>query len=132
MITKKVTYVDFLGQEREEEFYFNLKHDEIIEMNFGAEGQVGLEFYINRISNERDPQKLYDLFKAIILKAYGEIDEGGRRFVKDPTRTKAFSETQAFSDIIVEFLSDETAEKFLAFVKGIMPKEPQDHKQASQ
>ena len=60
-----------------------------------------------------------ELFKQIVLKAYGEKSEDGKRFVKSKEIAEAFSQTEAYSEIFMELAMDEKAAA--EFVNGILP-----------
>ena len=61
------------------------------------------------------------MFKQIILKAYGEKSEDGKRFVKNEKLSEGFAQTEAFSELFVELALNE--DKAAEFVKGILPGE---------
>lgn len=117
MLKKTVTYVDYNGVERTEDFYFNLTKAEVAEMEMSVEG--GFSKMLEEIIASKDNVKIVSLFKQMVLKAYGEKSADGRRFVKSEEISKAFSETEAYSEIFMELAlnSDQAA----AFVNGIMP-----------
>lgn len=118
MLKKTITYTDFNDVERTEDFYFHFTEAELTEMNLDENGD--LAGVLQKIIDSKDMKKIKDYFKWIVLKAYGEKSEDGRRFMKSDERTKAFEETQAYSDIWMELATDETAAA--DFVNGIMPK----------
>ena len=112
MFTKEITYTDFNGEKRTENFYFNFTNAELIEKEWGTSG--GFSEWIKRIINTKDVPSLIAIFKDIILSAYGEKSLDGRRFVKSPEISKAFSETNAYSVLFVELVSDtDAAVKFM-------------------
>ena len=117
MIKKTVTYIDYNGVERTEDFYFNLTKAEVAEMEMSVEG--GFSKMLEEIVASKDNVRIVSLFKQMVLKAYGEKSADGRRFVKSEEISKAFSETEAYSEIFMELAlnSDQAA----AFVNGIMP-----------
>lgn len=119
MLKKTITYTDYDGNERTEDFRFNLTEAEIAEMEMSAQG--GMERMINKIVAARDSEKLVKLFKEIILKAYGEISDDGRRFIKSKDLSDAFAQTEAYSILFMELATDHEAAT--AFVNGIMPKQ---------
>ena len=80
MLKKTITYTDYDGVERTEDFYFNLSKAEIMEMDFSATG--GMEKMIKKIVNTKDTKAMIEIFKDIILKSYGEKSSDGRRFIK--------------------------------------------------
>ncbi len=117
MLKKTIKYVDFDGVQREEEFRFNLTKAELAEMNFSASG--GLEKMMNRIINERDTTALIKIFKDLLLRSYGKVSDDGRRFIKTDELRQEFEQTQAYSDLYMEFLED--PDKLIAFVEGVVP-----------
>lgn len=118
MLKKTITYEDWNGLERTEDFWFNLSQAELAEMALSKGG--GFEEYIEKIVNAKDIDKLSTLFKEIILKAYGVKSEDGRRFMKSDRITREFTETQAYSDLYMELSTD--AEAASAFINGLLPK----------
>lgn len=117
MLKKTITYTDYNGEERTEDFYFNLSKAELAEMELSAEG--GLETKINKIINTRDTKELISIFKEIVLSSYGEKSDDGRRFIKSEEARKAFSETEAYSNLFMELAFD--ADKASDFINGIIP-----------
>lgn len=118
MLKKTVTYIDFDGNERTEDFFFNLTEQEIAEMELSTEG--GLGNFINKAVAAKSQVELIELFKKLILAAYGVKSADGRRFVKNDAVREDFMSTQAFSDIYMELVQD--ADKASAFFNGIVPK----------
>lgn len=118
MLKKTITYTDYDGNERTEDFYFNLSKVELVEMQLSEEG--GLETYIKNIVDTKDVKRLVEIFKTLVLKAYGKRSEDGRRFYKDEQATKEFSQTAAFSEIFMELATNEN--RAVDFVNGIIPK----------
>lgn len=118
MLKKTMTYVDYDGNERTEDFYFNLTKAEIMEMDLSASG--GLDKLITKIVAEQDGAKIVEIFKKIILGAYGEKSLDGKRFIKSPELSEAFSQTEAYSDLFMELATN--AEKAAEFINGIVPK----------
>ena len=117
MLMKTVTYVDYNGVERTEDFYFNLSKAEVTEMELSVEG--GFSKMIEEIVKSNDNVRIVELFKQMVLKAYGEKSADGKRFVKSKEIAEAFSQTEAYSEIFMELALDEKAAA--AFVNGIMP-----------
>lgn len=117
MLKKAITYKDLEGVEITEDFYFNLSKAELIEMNFGTPG--GLELLLNKLKKERDVPKIFELFKDIITRSYGEKSIDGKRFVKSQDMADAFLQTDAYSELLISLLNAEEAAKF---VNGIIPK----------
>ena len=121
MLVKNIKYTDYNGVEREEPFLFNLSKAELMEMELETTG--GLAEMIKNIVRTKDTPKIVQIFKRIILKAYGEKSADGKRFIKvdangNPLSTE-FSQTEAYSVLFMELAtnSDEAAK----FIKGIVP-----------
>ena len=117
MLTKSITYTDFDGNERTEDFRFNLTKAEIMQMELSESG--GLTAVLNKIIAGQDMPNLAKLFKEIILAAYGEKSLDGKRFVKNQEIRDSFEQTQAFSDLYMELISDEKAAS--DFVTALIP-----------
>lgn len=122
MLKKTITYTDYNGVERTEDFYFNLTPSEITEMELG--GDESLSSTIERISKSKDIPSIVRMFKGIILKAYGEKTADGKRFVKSEEISTAFSQTEAYSELFMELATDSDAAA--AFLNAIIPNEALD------
>ena len=118
MLKKTIKYTDYDGNEREEDFYFNLSKAEVTEMELSKEG--GMSEYIKKISATQNGPELIKLFKEIITKSYGENSLDGKRFIKNKELTEAFTQTEAYSELFVELASN--ADEAVKFINGIMPK----------
>ena len=118
MLKKTIKYTDYDGNEREEDFYFNLSKAEITEMELSKEG--GMSEYIKKISATQNGPELIKLFKEIIIKSYGEKSLDGKRFIKNKELTEAFIQTEAYSELFIELASN--ADEAAKFINGIMPK----------
>ena len=120
MLKKTVTYVDYNGNERTEDHYFNLTRAEVTEMEMSVSG--GLAEMIKRIVAAQDGKQIIETFKDLILRAYGEKSPDGRRFIKNQELRDAFAQTEAYSQIFMELATD--ADAAAAFVNGIVPAAP--------
>ena len=117
MHKETIKYVDYNGNEREEEFYFNLNKAEIAEMNLRASGNL-VETY-TKIVNAKDYNSLVDIFKDLIHKSYGVKSEDGRQFIKNEEEFLKFAQTEAYSELFVKLASD--ADAAAKFFNGIIP-----------
>lgn len=117
MLKKTITYTDYNGNDRTEDFYFNLTKAEVMEMEMSTTG--GLTDMIQRIVAAQDSPAIIKIFKDLILKAYGEKSPDGKRFVKSDEIKEAFSQTEAYSQLFMELATDVDAAA--AFVNGIIP-----------
>ena len=117
MLKKTITYTDYNGVSRTEDFYFNLSQAEIMEMEMSTSG--GLAEMIKRIVDAQDAPAIIKIFKDLVLKAYGIKTPDGRRFKKSAEITEDFEQTEAYSIIFMELATD--ADKAAEFVNGIIP-----------
>ena len=121
-------YEDYDGNERVEEFYFNLTKAEITDMELTTEG--GMSTMLNRIIAAKDTSKLIAVFKDLILRSYGQKSPDGRRFIKSDELTKEFTETPAYSQIYLRLATDDKAAT--EFVNNVIPKDLQKEVKATQ
>lgn len=122
MLKKNIKYVDYDGNARAEDFYFNLNKAEIVELELGTTG--GLTKTLEKIVQEKDNKCIVEYFKAIILKAYGEKSADGRRFIKSQELRDSFEQTEAYAELFMELSSN--AKAAADFISGIVPKEAAD------
>ena len=119
MLKKTITYVDYNDQERTENHFFNLSKAELMEMEMSTTG--GWAAMMQGIIDAKDTPSLIKMFKELILKAYGEKSADGKRFIKSPELSLAFSQTEAYSQLFMELALDAKAAS--EFVTGIIPAE---------
>ena len=117
MLKKTISYVDYEGNERTEDCYFNLTKAELTEMEMGVTG--GFSEMVNRIIQAQNMPEIIKLFKGLILKSYGVKSPDGRRFIKKEELSEEFSQTEAYSILFMELATD--ADKASEFINGIVP-----------
>lgn len=117
MLKKTMTYTDYNGATRTEDFYFNLTKAEIAEMEMSTVG--GLAEMIQRVVAAQDAPAIIKIFKELVLKAYGVKSPDGKRFIKSKELSEEFSQTEAYSELFMELATD--ADAASAFVNGIVP-----------
>ena len=93
MYKRTITYTDYFGQERKEDVYFNLN----------------------------DGPTIMKTFDEIIRMAYGEKSEDGRRFIKSPELSEAFTQTPMYDKLYMELCTD--AKAAAEFVNNIIPQD---------
>lgn len=120
MYKKTMTYTDFLGQQRTEDFYFNLTKTEILEW-LSTNSEYTLDMVIENMSKKMNVKGLLDATRELIYKAYGEVSLDGRRFIKNEEVKNNFMETNAFSDLFMELATD--AKAAADFFNAIIPKD---------
>lgn len=117
MLKKTITYTDYNGSERTEDFYFNLSKAEVMEMEMGTSG--GLAETIKKIVATQDVPAIIKIFKDLVLRAYGEKSLDGKRFIKSDELSTGFSQTEAYSILFMELATD--ADAAAKFINGIVP-----------
>lgn len=117
MLKKTITYTDYNGIERKEDHYFNLSNAELMEMEMSTTG--GFAEMLQKLIDAQDNPSLMKIFKKIILKSYGLKSDDGKRFEKSEELSKAFEQTEAYSELFVELFTD--ADAAAKFIQGIIP-----------
>ena len=117
MLKKTITYTDYNGNERTEDFFFHLTKAEIMDMEMSTTG--GLAEMIQKVVATQDTPAIIKIFKELVLNAYGEKSPDGKRFIKSKELSTAFSQTEAYSILFMELATD--ADKAAKFVNGIVP-----------
>lgn len=132
MLKKTIEYTDFNGNERKEDFYFNLTETECLEMEGSIKG--GLTAMIEQVCNTDDMPTAIKVFKDFIMKSYGERSLDGKYFMKvneaGVPLNIAFSQTEAFNKLFMELAMD--SKKAVEFFNGVIPQNvPETQKPAS-
>lgn len=126
MFKKRISYVDFDGVDRQEDFYFHLSPPEVIRMEAKL-GGVSIENYSRTLVDHQNSEKMITFIEDIVLTSYGRKSENGKSFMKGPAVREEFEYSQAYAELLVELLTNpESAEKFAAGV-AIQTK---DHKKS--
>ncbi|MDO5538996.1 MAG: hypothetical protein Q4F83_02825 [Eubacteriales bacterium] len=117
MLKRTITYPDYNKMKRTEDFYFNITQAELIEMEYTTTG--GFSVMIDKLISAVDLPAIIKIMKELILKAYGEKSPDGRRFIKSPELSEAFSQTEAYSQLFMELATNSQAAS--DFINGILP-----------
>ena len=117
MIKQTITYTDYKGEERTEDFLFNLSKAEVAEMEMSTAG--GLAQKLQQMVAAKDAPLIIQTFKDLILKAYGIKSPDGKRFIKTQELRDEFEQTEAYSELFIKLATDANAAA--AFVNGIVP-----------
>lgn len=121
MLKKTMSYTDYNGVERTEDFYFNLTKAEVMEMEMSISG--GLTEMIERITAAQDSAEIIKTFKDLVLKAYGEKSPDGKYFLKEDKDGRplsdGFKQTEAYSNLFMELATD--ADAAAKFFNAIIP-----------
>ena len=116
MIKKTISYVDFNGTQRNDDYYFHLSVPEAT--RFAAKfGEQGWEAGIKSIVDSGDLTEVLDLFEDIILTSYGQKSPDGRTFIKNKEMRENFSNSEAYAQLFEELVMSPDA--MTQFAKGI-------------
>lgn len=115
MYKKTISYVDFNGVSREEDFYFHLTKAEMLKFEFSEQG--GISAIIDSLVKEENTFKMLELFERLVRMSYGKRSADGRRFEKKPEFADEFISSEAYSALFIDFMQD--ADKAAEFVNGI-------------
>lgn len=121
MIKKTIKFKDFNEEDQTEDFYFNLTKGELVEMELRATSSkyLGMVDLIEKISSERDGNRLADLFKDMVGRSFGVKSVDGKRFIKNAENLAEFESTGAYGELIFELATNAGAAT--EFVNGLMP-----------
>ena len=122
MIKKTITYTDYLGTTRTEDFYFNLSKTELSDMQMSVDG--GYNVLLEKMMNAANNEEIYKTFVKVVLQAYGELSPDGRFHIKEDEEGhklyKKFKQSPAYDALMDEICENEST--IAEFCKGILPK----------
>lgn len=119
MLKRTITYEDYDGNQRTEDFYFNLSQAEIIKW-LTTSGDYTLDKVLDKLAKERNGREIMRMFEELIVMSYGKKSLDGKRFDKSKEVKDEFLETEAYSVLFTEIVTD--AKKAGEFINGIIPK----------
>lgn len=124
MYKETIEYVDFDGVARKDDFYFNLSRAEMIEYENSELG--GVSKLLERIIESEDNVEIMRMFKRFLMMSYGEKSLDGRRFIKSDELSLGFTQTEAYSELLMKLFSDpKYASEFINGVTSSVPVDPE-------
>lgn len=104
MLKETLTYTDFNGTKRTEDFFFHITEKEALTINakFGGD----LETYVTNLSVDQDPERMIEFIDFMLLTSYGRKSADGRRFEKSEQIKMEFEQSVAYSDLFMKFLQN--------------------------
>lgn len=123
MLAKKITYTDYNGVERTDECYFHLNKAEIIKW-LSTNGNYTLDAVLEKMIKQENAKDLVNEFETLIMMAYGVKSLDGKRFIKSQEVKDAFKESEAYSVLFMELISD--AKNAADFFNKIIPSDLAD------
>ena len=122
MLRKKISYTDFNGTERTEEFCFFLSEADLVKTEIKTAENGGFKNILQRMMDAKDYNAMVELFDELIIRSYGIVSDDGKRFMKgkDGEYAREFMETPAYTQLVLELLSGDEA-KITEFIEGMLP-----------
>lgn len=119
MLKKTITYINYFGDEVQEDCWFHFSTNDLAEWELSEGGKIS-----DRIQNALDtesPLVIMKMFQEILLKAYGQPTEDGKRFIKSKELSDEFANSLAYETLFWEFADGkEDSEKF---INALLPKQ---------
>lgn len=125
MIKMNVSAETFDGDMVTETLWFHMNKVDLIDLQQSEPGGFTdtLQAFMSRKSEDwtmADKFKLFDFFRTMVDKAYGERSSDGKRFRKSPEILANFKDSIFYDEFVLSLLEDE--EKSIKFFNGVMPK----------
>lgn len=118
MIKKTISYEDFDGNTRTQDYWFHLSEREITKLELETPG--GFEKKVNDILNAKSQIELIQLFEDLIKMSYGVKSADGVHFIKNDEVWEEFASTNAYNNLYMELVTN--TDKAVEFFNGIIPK----------
>ena len=131
MLKKTITYIDFDGNKRTEDQYFNMTRSELVAFSFDLPDVR--ENNAAEISNDNiaelgkkmiekmGVEGIFNFVKNLVFKAYGVKSDDGRRFIKSEQLSVEFTQTMAYDELLMDLFSSD--EKATEFINAVIPAE---------
>ena len=116
MITKRITFLDYNGIARTENFDFHMNRVEALDFALSIDGD--LTEFVRKCVEEDNKTALIGMVKQIVEKSYGKKSEDGRRFMKSEEISRSFIETEAYPALMSELISN--SEEAAQFINGAL------------
>lgn len=119
MIKKTITFQDLDGNSITDTFWFNLSKADIAEMQLTTEG--GLAEHLKTIAAAKNAGDLLQAFKMVVSASIGRRGADNVAFDKSEAISKSFMQSDAYSELFMEMVTDQEGTVILEFIKGVMP-----------
>lgn len=115
MIAKTIKFVDYNGVEKTGTYWFNMNRADLFRLEL--DGDEGWTDRVKRLISEQNTREVVKIIEQFIRDSYGvKTPDGG--FDKDPEHLKKFMQTDAYSELIWQFV--EHPDEFGDFINGIV------------
>lgn len=118
MIKETISYEDLDGNSKTMDAYFHLTMRQMRQML-----KDGIQEKLDIVtSGKANPEDMFDLVDDLIKESFGQRKEidGEARFIKDPERTEAFMNSDAYDSLLNKLMAD--SDFATRFFGGLMPK----------
>lgn len=123
MLAKAITYVDYNGNKKTKNFYFNLSKSEIAKMHLYEDG--GLDQKIKKMVESGSNREVFNYFEDFVLSCYGEKSADGEEFIKNEEVREKFRNHPAYDVLFMEFI--EGGDKAMSdFINAVVPRDMAD------
>ena len=111
MLKKTISYTNFNGEERTEDFFFHLSTPEITRMQIKFKGDIAE--YAKKLQQAGDQDGMITFVEELMLSSYGEKTDDGKSFIKTKEVRTKFEYSQAYAELFEELLtSPQKAQQF--------------------
>ena len=123
MYQKAIPYVNYNGEKKIKNFYFNLSRSEIAKMHLTTDG--GLDQMIKKMVESGSNKEIFEYFENFVLSCYGEKSADGEEFIKNDEIRERFKNHPAYDVLFMEFI--EGGDKAMSdFINAVVPRDMQD------
>lgn len=120
MIKKTIQFKDLDGNPLVQDFWFNLRADELTELEFSMKG--GLSTYFESVIENQDAGAMIAAFKDIVRRSVGKRSSDNVSFDKSPEISNKFINSDAYTVLFKEMLgADAPDDAFTNFLRGMVP-----------
>lgn len=119
MLKRTIKYKDFNDNEVSEDFYFNISRAELVRLEMSFDD--GIEKAVKKMMETKDRAALINQFEDLVLKAYGQKSEDGKRFIKSTQLREEFAQHAAYEQLFFELITNE--QTIADFILGVLPKD---------
>ena len=119
MLERTFTYEGFDGKIYTDTWGFYLSKADLIEINYGS--WIGIDNLLKQLVQNKNGKEIVNIVKEVVLKSVGRSSTDGRRFIRNDETRQEFYETDAYSQLMTELLTDPP--KVIEFLTEVIPKE---------
>lgn len=126
MIKKTIQFHDYDGNEREDDFYFNLTQVELNKINSDPSLPGGIEDSVSRAQKNNDAGEMLRIVDMLISRSYGvKLPDGSfvKRNASGLPLYEMFVNTEAYDHLIEGLITNEN--EIVTFLTGCLPKDAQ-------